>query len=67
MFVEEKRDAAVSEVKNQLAEILRTCDITVNLIAKIAAAEFPFPVSAMKNSRRFTTGGAAILSELFSR
>lgn len=68
MFVEEKRDAAVADVKNQLAEILRACDIAVNLIHKIAGAKFPFPVGGAKNYEDLELAAARrILSELFSR
>jgi hypothetical protein len=68
MFVEEKREAAVADVKNQLAEILRACDIAVNLIHKIAGAKFPFPVSGAKNYDDLQLAAARrILSELFSR
>lgn len=34
---------------SDLVEILRACDVAVNLIAKIAKAKFPFPVNGTKN------------------
>lgn len=68
MFVEEKRDAAVTSVIDQLAEILRASDIAVNQIYKISGAKFPFPVSGAKNYEDLELAAARrILSELFSR
>jgi len=68
MFNKDEREKTISEVENQIAEILRACDIAVNLIQKIAGAKFPFPVNGAKNyaeeelaaARQFL---AAILSQ----
>ncbi len=49
MFVEEKREEMIASARNQLSEILRACDIAVNLIRKISGAKFPFPVNGAKN------------------
>lgn len=68
-----KAEEAVNKVKEKtspvddFAEILRACDIAVNLIAKIAGNKFPFPVNGAKNYDEAELAAARqILSALFS-
>ena len=68
MFDAKKREETIAAVKNQFAEILRACDIAVNLIAKISGTKFPFPVNGAKNYADAELMAARqVLNEIFSR
>lgn len=67
MLDEKKRGETVSEARNQIAEILRACDIAVNLIQKIAGAKFPFPTGAKNYADEELAAARQILLTILSQ
>ena len=68
--IEEAVNKAEEETapEDKIAEILRACDIAVNLIAKIAGNKFPFPVNGAKNYTDAELAAARqVLSALFAK
>ena len=64
---ESQADKPIAAVRDRIAEILRACDIAVNLIKKIAGAKFPFPTGAKNYADEELAAARQILAALLSQ